>query len=79
MLSKSQAILTLKTAMPGIPIKACADYHDLYLFRVEYPALAERNWDPFFSVDKLTGEVRDFSVLTDGNTTEINNLDWHEL
>lgn len=30
--------------------------------------------DPFYSVDIQTGEFRDFSIITDGDISEINNL-----
>lgn len=79
MLSQPKAQAIVQLALPGAVIKTWADYNDLYLFRVEYPSLAERNWDPFWSVDKNTGEARDFSVITDGNLSDITKLKWTEL
>lgn len=79
MLTKAEVLLQLKTTLPGVPIKAWTQYQDIYLFRVEWPDLAEKNWDPFVSVDPLTGEVRDYSVLTDGNLSEIAALEWQDI
>lgn len=79
LLNQSQAQVRLEEALPGWPIKAWADYGDIFLFRIERPEAGEENWDPFFAVDKLTGQVLEFSVLVDGDLTEINNLKWNEL
>lgn len=79
MLNDSQALAKIKEALPKVPIKAWTRYKDVYLFRVEFPSAAEKDWDPFFSVDVNTGEVRDFSVLTDGNISEIAKLVWNAI
>lgn len=79
MLNKFQALKSLHEVIPGYPVKAWAQYRDLYLFRIEHPDPLEKNYDPFFSVDSLTGEVRDFSVITDGNISEIASLDWNDI
>lgn len=65
MLSKSQAQTNLENFYPDATIKAWTEHKDLFLFRIEHPDPEEKDWDPFFSVDKVTGEVRDFSVVTD--------------
>jgi hypothetical protein len=79
MLNEAQAQVILRKTLPGYPVKAMIKYKDLFLFRVEHPDPLEKDWDPFFSVDPVTEEVRDFSVITDGNLSEINNLDWKEF
>ena len=79
MLNRLQAQAQLVKAFPEETPKAWTVYQDLYLFRVEHPSAAEKNWDPFFSVDHITGEVRDFSVLTDGNLSEIGALKWNNV
>ena len=79
MLNEAQAQVTLRKALPGYPIKAMTKYRDLFLFRVEHPDPLEKDYDPFFSVDPVTEEVRDFSVITDGNLSEISKLDWKEF
>jgi hypothetical protein len=79
MLTEEQAQAQLEKTLPEVPIKAWARYDDLYLFRVEHPSSLEADWDPFFSVDSFSGEVRDFSVLTDGDISEIAALEWNTL
>lgn len=79
MLTEAQAQALVEKALPGVPIKAWAQYGDLYLFRVQYPDLEEADFDPFFSVDTKTSEVKDFSVITDGNISDIAALDWKEV
>lgn len=76
MLSEIQARDAITKAFPKTPIKAWTKYNNFYLFRVENPSEEEKDWDPFFSVNIDTGEVRDFSVLTDGNVSEIAKLKW---
>ena len=79
MFNQSQAQNRLKEALPGYPIKAWAKYGDIFLFRIEHPGAGEEIWEPFFSVDELTGQVNEFSPLVNGDLTEINELKWHEL
>lgn len=76
MLNDAQALMEIKKALPEIPVKAWSKYRNLYIFRVEWPSPIEKDYDPFFSVNSDTGEVRDFSVLTDGNVSEIAELKW---
>lgn len=77
MLDKDQAQMMLEYAVPDFPVKAWAKYNDLYLFRVQFTMPGEEDFDPFFSVDANTGEVKEFSVLQ--NIDEITALDWKEL
>ena len=79
MLNQTEAQAKMKTALPQFPIKAWTEYENLYLFRVEFPFPGEENYDPFFSVDKSTGEVRDFSIFTDTNISEFVKLEWKEV
>lgn len=80
MLTNDDAQTLLDTVLPDdVELKAWAQYRDLYLFRVQYSSLGEEDYDPFFSVNNNTGEVKDFSVLTDGDISEISRLDWQEI
>lgn len=80
MLTNDDAQILLDNVLPDdVEIKAWAQYRNLYLFRVQYSSLGEEDWDPFFSVNSNTGEVKDFSVLTDGDISEISRLDWQEI
>lgn len=71
MMTEEEAVIRLEEEIPGVVIAARARYQNLYLFRIVMPDPLEADYDPFFSVDVETGEVRDFSVLTDGDMTEI--------
>jgi hypothetical protein len=79
MYDQAQAQAQLEANLPDAPVQAWAQYHELFLFRVKFPMASEADYDPFFSVDSLTGEVRDFSVLTDSSLSEISNLDWKNV
>lgn len=74
-----QAQTNLVKFYPQATIKVWTPYQNLYLFRVEHPSVEEKDYDPFFSVDKDTGEVRDFSVLTDISMPDFMKLEWKEV
>ena len=46
-------------------------YKDLYVFQVFGPDPEEGQYDPFYSVNMNTKEFAEFSVLTDGDPTEV--------
>lgn len=79
MFSKDDAQARIEFVLPGRPIKAWAQYRNVFLFRIEHFSEHEKDFDPFFSVDMKTGEVRDFSVITDGDLGEIMSLEWTEV
>lgn len=66
MLSKAAARAILLDSFPGSDVKLMAEYNGLYIFRaIRRHDTFEGDLDPFFSVNQSTGELRDFSVLTD--------------
>lgn len=71
MLTDVEAKAALQKELPDIEIVAQARYQGVYLFRVVYPSVDEADYDPFFSVDVQTGIVSDFSVMEDGDISEI--------
>jgi len=77
MFSVSLAEKALLKVVPYVTIQDHIVYRDLYLFRITFASEAEKNYDPFFSVDMNTGEVKDFSVITDGDISEITKLFLH--
>jgi hypothetical protein len=77
MLNILAAERALLNTVPLIRLQDAVRYKDVYLFRVEFASEEEKDYDPFFSVDVNTGEVRDFSVLTDGDLSEITDLFLH--
>lgn len=74
MLSVKQAVNTVKKNLPDGNIDSMIVYNGLYVFKVFNDDELEGQMDPFYSVNMETGEFRDFSILTDGNITEIVKL-----
>jgi len=79
MFNQIEAQDLLKKFYPEATIKAWTPYLNFYLFRVEHPDPFEKDWDPFFSVDKNTGKVWPFSILTDIDVSEFGKLKWNEV
>lgn len=74
MLSANEATRVVKEYMPTGDIQKRIEYEGLYLFQIFTDRPGEEELDPFYSVNKETGEFRDFSIITDGNTEEILRL-----
>lgn len=74
MLSAKQAVNMVKNNIPTGNIESMIIYNGLYVFKVFTDDELEGQMDPFYSVNMETGEFRDFSILTDGNITEIVKL-----
>lgn len=74
MLSLQEATEVIHENHPDGKIQKCVEYKNLYLFIVFNNRPGEEEMDPFFSVNKETGEFLEFSVLTDGNTEEVLSL-----
>lgn len=74
MISIPEAINIVHENHPDGKIKNYVTYKNLYLFMVFNNRPFEEEMDPFFSVDKETGEFKEFSILTDGDTSEIVSL-----
>ncbi len=74
MLSLDKATGIVKKTFPKGKISSSIDYNNLYIFQVFNPFPGEEGMDAFFSVNKKTGEFRDFSIITDGDITEITEL-----
>lgn len=70
-LSAEDAKREIETAIKGIKVEACVPYKGGYLARTVLPSVEEANWDPFFIVNANTGEIQEFSVMTDGDPLEI--------
>lgn len=71
MLNEKDAEREVEKKNPGAKAVDSFRYNNLILVRVEHPYEDEANWDPFYSVDPKTGNVNEFSVLTDGDPTAI--------
>lgn len=74
MLSLNQAKKIVEKNLPKSDIQAAIQYKNEYIFRVFMSDDLEGQMDPFYSVDVRTGKFRDFSILTDGDISEITEL-----
>ena len=69
-----EATKRIQQELLGGKIQAHIDYNGLYVFQVFTTNPAEEEMDPFYSIDKKTGEFSDFSIITDGDPAEISRL-----
>ena len=67
MLDEKAARDVVTTNLPDGEIQYVVSYKNLFIFQVFSGDPEEREFDPFFTVDKTTGEFSDFSLITDGN------------
>ena len=74
MLNPIQAIAVVKKNLPKGDIQSFIRYNGLYIFKVFMDDELEGQMDPFYSVNPETGEFRDFSIITDGDISEITRL-----
>ncbi len=73
MLSLNDAIKIVKKNIPRGKIQAAITYEDVYVFQMFMNDAFEGQMDPFYSVNIKTGEFRDFSIITDGDTSKLVN------
>lgn len=74
MLDVKAAQAVAEKTLPDGKIQAVVSYRDLFVFQIFMDDPYEGQWDPFYSVNKNTGEFRDFSILTDGDPNELMTL-----
>lgn len=75
MLSSEMATMIVqKNLSYDMAIQTFIEYKDLYIFQVFSPDPEEGEYDPFYSVHKETGKFQEFSLITDGDISEISNL-----
>lgn len=65
--------ILLNTLEKGSVVKSVIEHEDNFLFIAHRPDPLEGHLDPFFSVDKTTGNVIDFSPQDYPNPLEIIN------
>lgn len=68
------AIDIAKKALPNGKIQKYIEYNGLFVFQIFTDDPGEEEYDPFYSVNKETGEFREFSIITDGNIKKIVDL-----
>lgn len=74
MLNVKEAADIIRNRLVGGKIQAVIKYQNLFIFQVFSDRPGEEEMDPFFSVDLKTGELLEFSILTDGDIDEITDL-----
>ena len=74
MIDLVEAERIIKQEFPEATIPSFISYGNVFVFMVFSSDPDEGIFDPFYSVDKTTGEVAEFSVLTDGDFDDIQNL-----
>lgn len=70
MLNAEQAAKKVEEAV-DCSVEVCVPYKGGFLARVILNSAEEAHFDPFFMVNANTGEVQEFSVMTDGDPLEI--------
>lgn len=70
LLNAEQAAKEVKNAV-DCTVEVCVPYKGGFLARVKLNSAEEANFDPFFMVNANTGEVQEFSIMTDGDPLEI--------
>ena len=71
MYDETQVKVLVERKYPAVKAVDSFRYNDVFLVRIEHPDIEEANYDPFFSVDPNTGEIKEFSVITDGDPVAI--------
>ena len=74
MLSIQEADKVVTTAYPTGTIQKVVEYEDLFVYQIFGPMPGEETHAPFFSVNRKTGEFRDFSIFDDGDTQVLDDL-----
>jgi hypothetical protein len=68
----SEATTSLQKRLPdGAVIRGATEEGELFLFLATRPDPLEGRLDPFFSVNKRTGEIRDFSPQEFDNPVDV--------
>ena len=71
MLSINEAMKIVEKHIPDCEIQKCIIHNGLYVFMVYTADELEGQMDPFYSVNMKTGDFRDFSIITDGNISDL--------
>lgn len=58
--------IAMRYMAPGSKFVKSTTYRNFFIFQINGPDPLEGNLDPFFSVDKTTGEFSDFSIVEGG-------------
>lgn len=70
-MTRQEAALLVAQTVVVASVEACVPYKGDWLARVKFTSPAEADFDPFFLVKSATGEVSEFSIMTDGDPSEV--------
>lgn len=73
------AFTIVKKNFPKAKIQRYIEYEDLYIFQLLTGLPFEEGLDPFYSVDKTTGEFKDYSIFDDATGDVITLLQNTEI
>lgn len=71
MLSQPQARALLLAAYPSGEVQRWIEYEELFIFQLFIGDDGEAGFDPFYSVNRRSEEVAEFSIITDGDIAVI--------
>ena len=74
MLDIKEAIKVAKESYPTGKIQKVVEYKGLYVFLIFDDDPLEGKMDPYYSVDKKTGEFKEFSLFLHGDMEELTKL-----
>lgn len=75
MLTQIQALALVKSKFPDSRVLFFLEYRNLFLFQVfDDQDEEEGEFDPYYSVNPQTREIKEFSVMTDANRVELTQL-----
>lgn len=74
MLGIKEALAIAKKAVPDGKVQKAISYKNVFVFQIFTDDPFEGQLDPFYSVDRNTGEFRDFSIFNGGNAVELVRL-----
>jgi hypothetical protein len=70
-MTKDEAALRVAETVVVASVEAAVPYKGDWLVRVKHANKEEADFDPFFLVKSTTGEVSEFSIMTDGDPAEV--------
>lgn len=73
MLTSREALDIVKSVMPKAKIESYIEYRNLFIYQMIIDDPYEGGWDPFYSVNRDTKEFKEFSIMLDGDLTEVND------
>jgi hypothetical protein len=71
MLNINEAIDVVKKTLPNSKIISFIEHKDLFIFNILISLEEESGYDPFYSVNKVTKEFKDYSFLLAEDFREI--------